>query len=144
MLGISRDLFKQPVNSKPLLIKPGGLCQSFALVAGDHKSPFHRGLYLPPLFLSSLPPQAGKGCGVVWWRAMEQAPSPAPPELSRTRSRTGWAFSKVPFSGQTLQPASPRAHCSGEHIRAHPSMAFQTGFPGGHGFGGASRQQIQP
>lgn len=107
MLGISRDLFKQPVNSKPLLIKPGGLCESFALVAGDHKSSFHGGLSLPPPFLSFLPLQAGEGCRVVWWPVGERAPSLAPPELGSTRRGTGWASARSVFPARPCNQPYP-------------------------------------
>lgn len=53
-------MFKQPVKPQTLLIKPGGLCESLALVTSHHKSPFPGDLSLPPFsFLS----HSGEGCG---------------------------------------------------------------------------------
>ena len=78
---------------------------------------------------------------VACWGASTQ-PCSAGARQHTERDRVG--FSKICFPGQTLQPALPGAQRAGEHVSAHPSVALQAEFPGRHGFGGASRQQIQP
>lgn len=82
------------------------------------------------------------GSGVVALLGASTQPCSAGAEQHMERDWVG--FSEVWFPSQTPQPALPRAHQAGGHGRAHPSVAFQAGLPGRHGFGGASRQQIQP
>lgn len=139
MPGISTDLFKQPVNSKALLIKPGGPCMPIALVAGDHKS--------PPCGLHSLSfPHCLSEAAWQLHGAWHQVLSEVRPQAPAAQTLESSCSLNVLFPHGPLHPwlGTEGSRGLGYPIRSNPLTGFQAGFLARNGYGDAPRQQMQP